>query len=83
MSADGSEPCHAKKTQLEEAEVFIHEPEDATGATVVHVDIYHEVLSELLGGESTFAKGTDGGALIGLTSEQQDRAREIASDREP
>lgn len=69
------------KTQLDDAEVYIHLPEDdETGATRIHIDIVSDELRDIVGnGESTFCAGKPDGVLIGLKEGMDDRAREMTN----
>lgn len=71
------------KTKIEDVDVFIHEPvddaSDADGTTNIHIDIEHELLSQIIdSGESTFVGGKQSGVFIGLKTEQADRAEAVA-----
>lgn len=74
---------HPAKCQLEEARVFIHVKEDASGATVTHIDVEHPDLNEIIGtDENTFFGGKEGGVFIGLKEGMIDRAEAYVGTHE-
>lgn len=63
------------KFELEDARVYIHENDEASGANVTHIDVEHPALDEIIEpGENTFVGGKDGGIFIGLNDEMIGRA---------
>lgn len=66
---------HPAKFELEDASVYIHVKEDASGANLTHIDIEHPGLNEIIQpSENSFVGGKDGGVFIGLKEEMIERA---------
>lgn len=66
---------HPAKFELEEARVYIHVQDEASGANVTHIDIEHPDLNEIIEpGENSFVGGKSGGVFIGLKGEMIERA---------
>ena len=68
---------HPAKFELENARVYIHVKDSASGATVTHIDVEHPDLNEIITpSENSFVGGKDGGVFIGLKEEMIKRAEE-------
>ncbi|WP_227378503.1 hypothetical protein [Haladaptatus halobius] len=66
---------HPAKFELENARVYIHVKDKASGANVTHIDIEHPALDEIIEpNENSFVGGKDGGVFIGLKEEMIERA---------
>lgn len=66
---------HPAKFELEDARVYIHIKDKASGATVTHIDVEHPALNEIIeSDENSFVGGKDGGVFIGLKDEMIERA---------
>ena len=73
---------HESKTELEGAKVYIHRQDDASGATVTHIDVEHPALNDVIRpGENTFVGGKRGGVFTGLKEEMIERAERLIEDR--
>lgn len=71
------------KHRLEGATVYVHRADDASGATVTHVDVEHPDLNRIVEpGESTYVGGKEGGVFIGLKGEMIARAEAYLDERE-
>lgn len=71
------------KVRLEGAAVYVHRADDASGATVTHIDVEHPDLNSIIEpGESTFVGGKEGGVFIGLKEEMIERAEALLDERE-
>ncbi len=71
------------KIELEDATVYVHKEDDATRSRVIHIDIEHPDLNNIIkSGENTFCGGKDGGVFLGLKDEMQERAQEYVKERE-
>ena len=69
---------HESKIELEEAKVYVHRKDEASGANVTHIDVEHPSLNETIRpDENTFVGGKDGGVFIGLKEEMVDRAEQF------
>ncbi|MEW6069712.1 MAG: hypothetical protein AB1485_03765 [Candidatus Thermoplasmatota archaeon] len=63
------------KIELKNAKVYIHLPDKATRSKILHIDIEHPVINEIIKpNEATYASGKVGGAFIGLKKEMIERA---------
>lgn len=68
---------HPAKFELEDARVYIHVKDEASGANVTHIDVEHPALDEIIeSDENSFVGGKDGGVFIGLKDEMIERAEE-------
>lgn len=66
---------HPSKYELEDARVYIHIKDEASGANVTHIDVEHPVLNKIIEpDENSFVGGKDGGVFIGLKDKMIDRA---------
>lgn len=67
---------HPSKHELEEAKVYIHEKDEASGSQNIHIDVEHPELNEIIEpGENTFVGGKADGVFIGLKDQMIDRAK--------
>ena len=72
---------HPSKHELEGARVYVHEGGEG-GARVIHVDVEHPDLNEIVEpSENTFVGGKDGGLFVGLKSEMRERANAYLDKR--
>lgn len=70
------------KVELENATVYVHKEDEATRSRVIHIDIEHPDLNEIIEpGENTFCGGKDGGVFLGLKGEMQDRAKQYVEEQ--
>jgi len=68
---------HPAKFELEDARVYIHVKDKASGANVTHIDVEHPDLNEIISpDENSFVGGKDGGVFIGLKDEMIERAED-------
>lgn len=66
---------HPAKVELEDARVYIHVKDEASGANVTHIDVEHPDLNDIIeSDENSFVGGKDGGVFIGLKDEMIERA---------
>lgn len=73
----------ASKVPLEGAKVYVHKKDEQTRSNVIHIDIEHPDLNEIIKpDENTFCGGKNGGVFIGLKDEMQDRAEEYVGGSE-
>ncbi|MEF8806672.1 hypothetical protein [Natronomonas sp.] len=73
---------HESKHELEGATVYVHEKDEASGASSTHIDVEHPDLNEIIeSGENTFVGGKDGGVFIGLKDEMLERAEVYLEER--
>lgn len=71
------------KFELEDARVYIHVKDEASGANVTHIDVEHPALTEIIEpDENSFVGGKDGGVFIGLKDEMIERADAYVDARE-
>lgn len=69
---------HESKVELEDAKVYVHLKDEASGAIVTHIDVEHPDLNGIIRpGESTFVGGKRGGVFIGLKGEMIERAEDF------
>lgn len=84
--ADESPPMagpHPSKVELESASVYVHVQDEASGATVTHIDVEHPALNDIIEpGENSFVGGKHGGVFIGLKGEMIERAEALVEARE-
>lgn len=67
---------HPSKIELEDAKVYIHKKDKASGSQNIHIDVEHEDLNEIVEpGENTFVGGKKGGVFIGLKDGMIERAK--------
>lgn len=73
---------HESKTELDGAQVYIHVKDEASGATVTHIDVEHPDLNEIIRpDENTFVGGKEGGMFIGLKEEMIERAESFVKQQ--
>lgn len=74
---------HESKVELEDAEVYIHKKDEESGSQVVHIDVEHPELNEMIEpGENTYVGGKTGGVFIGLKDEMIERAKNWLEENE-
>lgn len=74
---------HPAKFELEEARVYIHVKDEASGANVTHIDVEHPALTEIIEPEeNSFVGGKEGGVFIGLKDEMIERAEDYVDARD-
>lgn len=74
---------HPSKIELEDAKVYIHKKDDASGSQNIHIDVEHPELNEIIeSGENSFVGGKNGGVFIGLKNEMIERAKNWINDHE-
>lgn len=66
------------KIELKNAKVYVHLPDKATRSKILHMDIEHSLINEIIKPkEATYAAGKNGGVFIGLKKEMIERANKI------
>jgi len=66
------------KIELKDAKVYIHLPDKATRSKILHIDIEHPMINEIIKPkEATYAAGKYGGVFIGLKKEMIERASKV------
>ena len=74
---------HPSKIELEDAKVYIHKKDEASGSQNIHIDVEHPDLNEVIEpGENSFVGGKNGGVFIGLKDEMIKRAKEFVKENE-
>lgn len=63
--------------------MYVHERDEASGASVTHIDVEHPDINEIIeSGENTYVGGKEGGVFIGLKERMLDRAESYLAERE-
>jgi len=63
------------KIEIKGARIFIHKKDPATGSRILHIDIEHPDLNEIIKEkEATYCAGKPGGVFIGLKKGMIERA---------
>ena len=74
---------HPSKFELEDAKVYIHKKDEASGSQNIHIDVEHPELNEIIkSGENSFVGGKNGGVFIGLKDEMIKRAKSWVEENE-
>lgn len=74
---------HESKVDLEDAKVYVHRKDEASGSQVVHIDVEHEDLNEIIEpGENSYVGGKKGGVFIGLKEKMIERAKQYVEENE-
>lgn len=74
---------HPAKFELDNARVYIHVKDGASGANVTHIDVEHPALTEIIDpDENSFVGGKEGGVFIGLKEEMIERAETYVDKNE-
>lgn len=74
---------HPSKVELEDAKVYIHKKDEASGSQNIHIDVEHPDLNKIIeSGENSFVGGKNGGVFIGLKDEMIKRAKEFVKENE-
>lgn len=74
---------HPSKIELEDAKVYIHKKDEASGSQNIHIDVEHPDLNKVIEpGENSFVGGKNGGVFIGLKNEMIKRAKEFVAENE-
>ncbi|MFB6292300.1 MAG: hypothetical protein ABEI58_02795 [Candidatus Nanohaloarchaea archaeon] len=74
---------HESKVELEDAKVYVHRKDEESGSQVVHIDVEHPDINEIIEpGENSFVGGKKGGVFIGLKNEMIERARDFVEENE-
>lgn len=73
---------HPSKIELEDAKVYVHKKDEASGSQNIHIDVEHPDLNKIIeSGENTFVGGKKGGVFIGLKNEMIDRAKKFVENK--
>ena len=74
---------HPSKIELENAKVYIHKKDEASGSQNIHIDVEHPELNKIIeSGENSFVGGKSGGVFIGLKSGMIERAKKWIKENE-
>lgn len=74
---------HLSKIELEDAKVYIHKKDEASGSQNIHIDVEHPDLNKIIeSGENSFVGGKNGGVFIGLKDQMIERAKDFVENKE-
>ena len=77
-SGDSMSGPAKSKIELKNAKVYLHLPDEATRSKILHIDIEHPIINEIIKPkEATYAAGKSGGVFIGLKKEMIERANKV------
>lgn len=74
---------HESKVELENAKVYVHRKDEDSSSQVVHIDVEHPDINEIIEpGENSFVGGKQGGVFIGLKDGMIERAKRFVEENE-